>query len=149
TLCKQHLAHAPRYLLTNTGNANAGTGQPGMQAALRTCEAFAGLEQSAHQKFWPSTTGVTVELLPPDKIIAVLPPAIETIAEDHWAAAAEGIMTTDTLPQGASRQISLQGQTVTITGISKGAGMIRPNMATMLGYVATDARVAQPVLQHM
>ena len=149
TLCKQHMGSAPRYLLTNTGNANAGSGKPGMQAALRTCEALAELGQVQTEQVMPFSTGVIGELLPADKIIAVLPQALENLAADNWPAAAEGIMTTDTLPKGASRQITLAGQTVTVTGISKGAGMICPNMATMLGYVATDARVAQPVLQHM
>ena len=149
TLCKRHMGNAPRYLLTNTGNANAGSGKPGMEAALRTCEALAGLVQVQSGQILPFSTGVIGEVLPADKIIAVLPQALDNLAEDNWADAAEGIMTTDTLPKGASRQIQLGGQTITITGISKGAGMIRPNMATMLGYVATDARVAQPVLQHM
>ena len=149
TLCKQHMGSAPRYLLTNTGNANAGSGKPGMQAALRTCAALAELGQVQTEQVLPFSTGVIGELLPADKIIAVLPQALENLAADNWPAAAEGIMTTDTLPKGASRQITLAGQTVTVTGISKGAGMICPNMATMLGYVATDARVTQPVLQHM
>ena len=129
TLCKQHLPSGPRYLLVNTGNANAGTGKPGMEAALRTCEALAGLTGVEPVRVLPFSTGVIGELLPADKIIAVLPQALADLAEGNWARAAEGIMTTDTLP--------------------KGAGMIRPNMATMLGYVATDARVTQPVLQHM
>lgn len=149
TLCKQHMGNAPRYLLINTGNANAGTGKPGMQAAQRTCDALANLTQVEPGQILPFSTGVIGELLPADKIIAVLPQALGDLAEDNWSVAAEGIMTTDTLPKGVSRQISLAGQMVTITGISKGAGMIRPNMATMLGYVATDARVSQPALQHM
>ena len=149
TLCKQRMDNTPRYLLTNTGNANAGTGKPGMQAALQTCEALADLVQVEPEQILPFSTGVIGELLPADRIIAVLPQALENLTEDNWADAAEGIMTTDTLPKGVSRQISLAGETVTITGISKGAGMIRPNMATMLGYVATDAPVAQPVLQQM
>lgn len=149
TLCKQHLQQAPRYLLVNTGNANAGTGKPGMAAALETCAALAELAAVQPAQILPFSTGVIGELLPVEKIIAVLPQALANLDEDNWATAAEGIMTTDTLPKGASRQITLAGQTVTITGISKGAGMIRPNMATMLGYVATDAKVAQPVLQQM
>ena len=149
TLCKQHLQQAPRYLLVNTGNANAGTGKPGMAAALETCAALAELTAVQPAQILPFSTGVIGELLPVEKIIAVLPQALANLDEDNWATAAEGIMTTDTLPKGASRQITLAGQTVTITGISKGAGMIRPNMATMLGYVATDAKVAQPVLQQM
>ncbi|AQZ94760.1 bifunctional glutamate N-acetyltransferase/amino-acid acetyltransferase ArgJ [Halopseudomonas phragmitis] len=149
TLCKQHLAHHPRYLLVNTGNANAGTGKPGMQAAVRTCEALAELVQVGPEQVLPFSTGVIGELLPADKIIAVLPQALANLAEGNWVEAAEGIMTTDTLPKGCSRQISLGGQTVTITGISKGAGMIRPNMATMLGYIATDAKIAPPLLQRL
>ena len=149
TLCKQHLGNAPRYLLINTGNANAGSGKPGMQAALTTCEALAQLTHVELGQILPFSTGVIGEVLPADKIIAVLPQALADLSEGNWAAAAEGIMTTDTLPKGASRQITLSDQTITITGISKGAGMIRPNMATMLGYIATDARMAQPVLQQM
>lgn len=103
----------------------------------------------APEQILPFSTGVIGELLPVDKIVPVLPDALANLSETHWADAATGIMTTDTLPKGASRQISIDGQTVTVTGISKGAGMIRPNMATMLGYIATDARVAQPVLQQL
>ncbi|MFT6463659.1 bifunctional glutamate N-acetyltransferase/amino-acid acetyltransferase ArgJ [Halopseudomonas sp.] len=147
TLCREHIQHAPRYLLVNTGNANAGTGKPGMQAALQTCAALAQLTQVQAQQVLPFSTGVIGELLPATKVIAALPAALDNLDANHWAQAAEGIMTTDTLPKGASRQINLDGQTITITGISKGAGMIKPNMATMLGYIATDAKVAQPVLQ--
>lgn len=149
TLCRQHLDRSPRYLLVNTGNANAGTGKPGMQAALKTCSALADLVQVSGENILPFSTGVIGELLPADKIIGALPAALEDLDENNWAQAAEGIMTTDTLPKGASRQISLAGQTITVTGISKGAGMIKPDMATMLGYIATDARVARPVLQNM
>lgn len=147
TLAKQHLPSSPRYLLVNTGNANAGTGKPGMQAAIRTCEALAGLTGVATEQVLPFSTGVIGELLPADKVIGALPAALENLSEGHWAQAAEGIMTTDTLPKGASRQITLGGKTVTITGISKGAGMIKPDMATMLGYIATDANVSAQVLQ--
>lgn len=149
TLCRQHLGQSPRYLLVNTGNANAGTGKPGMQAALKTCSALADLVKVSGEQILPFSTGVIGELLPADKVIAALPAALENLNEGNWAQAAEGIMTTDTLPKGASRQITLAGQTVTVTGISKGAGMIKPNMATMLGYIATDARIAQPVLQNL
>lgn len=149
TLCRQRLAHAPQYLLVNTGNANAGTGKPGMQAALRTCEALAELTGVQAEQVLPFSTGVIGEILPADKIIAALPQALADLDENHWAVAAEGIMTTDTLPKGCSRQVSIGGAQVTVTGISKGAGMIRPNMATMLGYVATDAKIAQPLLQQM
>tara|TARA_R110000796_G_scaffold63377_4_gene146584 strand:+ start:13956 stop:15173 length:1218 start_codon:yes stop_codon:yes gene_type:complete len=147
TLCREHIQHAPRYLLVNTGNANAGTGKPGMQTALSTCEALASLTGVQTKQVLPFSTGVIGELLPSAKVIGALPAALENLSADHWAQAAEGIMTTDTLPKGASRQITLAGQTITVTGISKGAGMIRPNMATMLGYIATDAKIAQPVLQ--
>lgn len=147
TLCREHIQHAPRYLLVNTGNANAGTGKPGMQAALQTCEALAQLTGVQADQVLPFSTGVIGELLPAAKVISALPAALENLDANHWAQAAEGIMTTDTLPKGVSRQITLAGQMVTITGISKGAGMIKPDMATMLGYIATDAKVAQPLLQ--
>ncbi|HDZ56618.1 MAG TPA: bifunctional glutamate N-acetyltransferase/amino-acid acetyltransferase ArgJ [Pseudomonas xinjiangensis] len=146
-LAKQNLSTSPRYFLINTGNANAGTGKPGMQAAIRTCEALAGLANVASEQVLPFSTGVIGELLPAEKVIGALPAALDNLSADNWPQAAEGIMTTDTLPKGASRQLRLSGQTVTITGISKGAGMIRPNMATMLGYIATDAKVSQSVLQ--
>jgi len=149
TLTRQHLSSSPRYLLVNTGNANAGTGKPGMQAAISTCDALAGLCGVNPNQVLPFSTGVIGELLPATKVIDAMPAALADLAESNWAIAAEGIMTTDTQPKGSSRQIELSGQTVTITGISKGAGMIRPNMATMLGYIATDAKVAQPVLQQM
>ncbi|GAA6131001.1 bifunctional glutamate N-acetyltransferase/amino-acid acetyltransferase ArgJ [Halopseudomonas sabulinigri] len=149
TLTRQHLSCSPRYLLVNTGNANAGTGKPGMQAAVSTCEALGHLVGVDAQQVLPFSTGVIGELLPAAKVIDAMPAALADLSEGNWAVAAEGIMTTDTQPKGSSRQITLAGETVTITGISKGAGMIRPNMATMLGYVATDARVAQSVLQHM
>ncbi|WP_150303196.1 bifunctional glutamate N-acetyltransferase/amino-acid acetyltransferase ArgJ [Pseudomonas saliphila] len=149
TLAKQRLQSAPRYLLVNTGNANAGTGKPGMQAAQQTCEALAELVKVAPEQVLPFSTGVIGELLPADKVISALPAALEDLSPDNWAAAASGIMTTDTLPKGASRQLQLAGQTVTITGISKGAGMIKPNMATMLAYVATDAKITRPVLQSL
>ena len=149
TLCRQRLAGSPQYLLVNTGNANAGTGKPGMQAAERTCEALAEKVGCEAAQVLPFSTGVIGELLPADKVIAALPAALADLAEDNWANAAEGIMTTDTQPKGCSRRIEIAGQVITITGISKGAGMIRPNMATMLGYVATDAPVAQPLLQSL
>lgn len=149
TLTRKHLSSSPRYLLVNTGNANAGTGKPGMQAALSTCEALASLCSVKPEQVLPFSTGVIGELLPAAKVIDALPAALADLAEGNWAVAAEGIMTTDTQPKGSSRQIMLAGQTITITGISKGAGMIRPNMATMLGYVATDAKVAQPLLQQI
>ena len=148
-LAKQRAQGAVRYLLTNTGNANAGTGEPGMQAAIRSCASLAALAGVEADAILPFSTGVIGELLPVDKIEAVLPAALADLDENHWAEAATGIMTTDTLPKGASRQFEHDGVTITVTGISKGAGMIRPNMATMLGYIATDAKVAQPVLQDL
>ena len=138
-LCREHLAQCqPRYFLINTGNANAGTGAPGMQAARRCCEqlaADAGVEVAA---VLPFSTGVIGELLPVDKICAVTRQALAELTGDDWEKVARGIMTTDTRPKAASRQLQLQGRKVTLTGITKGAGMIKPNMATMLGYVLTD-----------
>tara|TARA_Y100001949_G_scaffold176635_1_gene191070 strand:+ start:17319 stop:18536 length:1218 start_codon:yes stop_codon:yes gene_type:complete len=148
-LAKQRTQGTVRYLLTNTGNANAGTGEPGMQAAIRSCASLAALAGVDAEAILPFSTGVIGELLPVEKIEAALPAALADLDENHWAEAATGIMTTDTLPKGASRQFEHEGVTVTVTGISKGAGMIRPNMATMLGYIATDAKVAQSVLQDL
>ena len=148
-LAKQRVQGAVRYFLTNTGNANAGTGEPGMQAAIRSCASLATLAGIDEKAILPFSTGVIGELLPVDKIEAALPAALADLSENNWAEAASGIMTTDTLPKGASRQFEHQGVTVTVTGISKGAGMIRPNMATMLGYIATDAKVSQAVLQDL
>jgi glutamate N-acetyltransferase/amino-acid N-acetyltransferase len=148
-LARQRVKGESRYLLTNTGNANAGTGQPGLVAAGQTCAALAQLTGVDEQAILPFSTGVIGEPLPVEKIIAALPAALADLSEQHWAEAATGIMTTDTLPKGASRQFVHDGVTITVTGISKGAGMIRPNMATMLGYIATDAKVAPAVLQDL
>ncbi|MCI3946981.1 bifunctional ornithine acetyltransferase/N-acetylglutamate synthase [Pseudomonas syringae] len=148
-LAKQRVQGTVRYLLTNTGNANAGTGEPGLAAARRTCEALAQLTGVDASAVLPYSTGVIGEPLPVEKIEGALQAALDDLSVDNWAAAATGIMTTDTLPKGASRQFTHDGVTVTVTGISKGAGMIRPNMATMLGYIATDAHVAQSVLQDL
>jgi len=148
TLSKQHLAQgAPRYLLTNTGNANAGTGAEGMADALSCCQALAQLTGQPLTAVLPFSTGVIGEKLPVDKIVAALPAALEQLSEQGWEDAAHGIMTTDTRPKGATRTLQIGGQAVTISGISKGAGMICPNMATMLAYVATDAKVVQADLQ--
>ncbi|MGI0766437.1 bifunctional glutamate N-acetyltransferase/amino-acid acetyltransferase ArgJ [Pseudomonas aeruginosa] len=167
TLAKQRFLGEVRYLLTNTGNANAGTGAAGLAAppapranlgalggaglaaAAQTCAKLAELAGVAETSVLPYSTGVIGEPLPVAKIEAALPAALADLAEDRWAEAAAGIMTTDTLPKGASRQFVHDGVTVTVTGISKGAGMIKPNMATMLGYIATDAKVAQGVLQDL
>ncbi|MDF2444992.1 MAG: bifunctional glutamate N-acetyltransferase/amino-acid acetyltransferase ArgJ [Moraxellaceae bacterium] len=146
-LCRDHLGKAtPRYLVINTGNANAGTGAVGMENAVASCRALAGLTNVAIEQVLPFSTGVIGEHLPVDRLAAALPAALAKLDENAWADAASGIMTTDTRPKGASERVSVGGHTFTVTGISKGAGMIRPNMATMLGYVATDAAVAQPVL---
>lgn len=148
TLSRKHLAEkAPRYLLINTGNANAGTGKRGMDDALACCQALAQQAGVSVAEVLPYSTGVIGEPLPVQKIVGALPEALASTADNRWAEAASGIMTTDTRPKGASVQVDLGGHTVTISGISKGAGMIRPNMATMLGFIATDARIAPDVLQ--
>jgi len=146
-LAKQRVQGTVRYLLTNTGNANAGTGAPGLAAAERTCAKLAELTGVDASAVLPFSTGVIGEPLPVEKIEGALQAALDNLSENHWAEAATGIMTTDTLPKGASRQFQHEGVTITVTGISKGAGMIRPNMATMLGYIATDAKVAPHVLK--
>jgi len=138
-----------RALLINTGNANAGTGQTGLADANATCDALAALLGCEAAQILPFSTGVILEPLPVSRITAGLPAALANQKEDNWLAAAETIMTTDTQPKAASRTVIIDGETITLTGISKGAGMIRPNMATMLGYLATDAGVAQLVLEQM
>jgi len=152
TLCKEHLASGNeiRALVVNTGNANAGTGESGMQHAKQTCEALANLlgTQSASQ-ILPFSTGVILEPLPLERVIAGLPACILNLKEDNWLNAAEAIMTTDIVAKGYSKQISLGGKLITITGISKGSGMIHPNMATMLGYIATDAAISQAGLEEI
>ncbi|MBD9396214.1 bifunctional glutamate N-acetyltransferase/amino-acid acetyltransferase ArgJ [Pseudomonas sp. PDM11] len=148
-LAKKRVSGSVRYLLTNTGNANAGTGEPGLQNAMRTCASLAKLAGVDESEVLPFSTGVIGEPLPVEKIEGALQAALDNLSESNWADAATGIMTTDTLPKGASRQFIHEGVTVTVTGISKGAGMIKPNMATMLGYIATDAKVAQGVLQDL
>jgi glutamate N-acetyltransferase / amino-acid N-acetyltransferase len=154
-VCKAHLealhvASGPiRALLINTGNANAGTGDAGLANANATCAALADLLACEPSQILPFSTGVILEPLPVDRINAGLPQAIARLDANNWYNAAEAIMTTDTQPKAASRTVLINGQTITLTGISKGAGMIKPNMATMLGFVATDAKVAQPVLEHM
>ncbi|RCX11779.1 bifunctional glutamate N-acetyltransferase/amino-acid acetyltransferase ArgJ [Extensimonas vulgaris] len=135
-----------RALLVNTGNANAGTGADGMVRAHATCIALARLLDIAPAQVLPFSTGVIMEPLPHERLIAALPAALADAAPDHWARAAEGIMTTDTVPKAFSTQLRLGAATVSVTGISKGAGMIRPNMATMLGFLATDACIAPALL---
>ncbi len=148
-LCREHLAAGAgvRAIVVNTGNANAGTGADGLARARRTCDALASKLGVAAAQVLPFSTGVIMETLPVERIEAGLPAALAALKADGWGEAAEGIMTTDTLPKAASRRASVGGKPVHVTGISKGAGMIRPNMATMLGFMATDAAVAPPLLQ--
>ena len=149
-LCKKHLSQTnPRYFLVNTGNANAGTGEQGLQDALQCCEQLAKLSDVEVEKVLPFSTGVIGEKLPVKSITGHLNQALEALSEDNWLDSAEGIMTTDTRPKLASRQIDIDGKKITISGISKGAGMIRPDMATMLAFIATDARVETNLLQKM
>ena len=149
-VAKQHLSNVtPRYLVVNTGNANAGNGPQGLVDASLTCQDLAELVNCNEQEVLPFSTGVIGEVLPVDTLIQGLPNALSSLSEDGWADAAEGIMTTDTYPKAVSRQIEYQGEMVAITGIAKGAGMIKPNMATMLAYVATDLAIESDVLQQM
>ncbi|MBI1890021.1 MAG: bifunctional glutamate N-acetyltransferase/amino-acid acetyltransferase ArgJ [Burkholderiales bacterium] len=154
-VCKAHLEGVRisesgiRALVINTGNANAGTGEAGLVNANATCSALAELLGCATSQILPFSTGVILEPLPVDRIKAGLPQAIANLQEDNWYKAAEAIMTTDTQPKAASRTVAINGAQITLTGISKGAGMIKPNMATMLGFLAMDARVTQSVLDHM
>lgn len=146
-IAKANLAHAPRWLLINSGNANAGTGELGMQDALSSCAELAKLTGDAPNQVLPFSTGVIGQRLPIAKLTAALPDAVRHLHSDNWDKAAKAIMTTDTFPKGVSKVIEIAGETITINGISKGAGMIQPNMATMLGFLATDAKIAQPLLQ--
>ena len=150
-ISREHLASGQpiRAMVINTGNANAGTGADGLARARSTCIALARQLSVAPEQILPFSTGVIMEPLPNDRIEAGLPAAIADAQPGHWARAAEGIMTTDTLPKAFSVQVQIGGATVSITGISKGAGMIRPNMATMLGFLATDACVAPAVMQQL
>ena len=148
-VCREHLAanFGVRALLINTGNANAGTGQDGLVRTRATCIALARELNLAPEQILPFSTGVIMETLPVDRIEAGLPAAVADATPNHWLRAAEGIMTTDTVPKAFSQQVEIGGATVTVTGISKGAGMIRPNMATMLGFLATDARIDAALVQ--
>lgn len=148
-LSQQQAGQPIRAMVINTGNANAGTGADGLARARSTCIALARQLSVAPEQILPFSTGVIMEPLPNDRIEAGLPAAIADAQPGHWARAAEGIMTTDTLPKAFSAQAQIGGTTVSITGISKGAGMIRPNMATMLGFLATDACVAPAVMQQL
>ncbi|WP_297528566.1 bifunctional glutamate N-acetyltransferase/amino-acid acetyltransferase ArgJ [Thiohalobacter sp.] len=147
-VAREHLgAAAPRYLVINSGNANAGTGAPGLADARRTCAELATRAGVDASEVLPFSTGVIGEPLPMERLIGGLDPALAALREDAWLEAAAGIMTTDTLPKGVSRTLEIRGQTITVTGIAKGAGMIRPDMATMLAFVATDAAVPRERLQ--
>ncbi len=150
-VCREHLekGSAIRALVINTGNANAGTGQDGLIRARQTCTALAQRLGLSADEILPFSTGVIMEPLPVDRIVAGLPAAIADAAENNWLRAAHGIMTTDTAPKAFGAQVRLGGALVSITGISKGAGMIRPNMATMLGFMATDACVSQKLMQQL
>jgi glutamate N-acetyltransferase/amino-acid N-acetyltransferase len=146
-IARDHLIHEPRWILVNSGNANAGTGKQGLQDAYASCAALAGEVEGTAQQVLPFSTGVIGEPLPVAKLTAALPKAVANLHDSHWDKAARAIMTTDTFAKGASMIIEIAGQPVTLTGISKGAGMIQPNMATMLAYVATDAKISQALLQ--
>jgi len=153
-VCREHLAQQStgrgiRAMVINTGNANAGTGQDGLARARSTCAALAKHLNLHAEQVLPFSTGVIMEPLPHERIEAGLPAALADAREDNWLRAAEGIMTTDTVPKAFGAQVVIGGVTVSVTGISKGAGMIRPNMATMLGFMATDARVNQAAMQQL
>ena len=150
-VCREHLTQPSgiRALLVNTGNANAGTGADGLARARRSCASLAAHLGLAAEQVLPFSTGVIMETLPVERIEAGIPAALADLAPTHWAEAAQGIMTTDTVAKAASRRISLAGKPVHITGIAKGAGMIRPNMATMLGFIATDASIAPALMQRL
>jgi glutamate N-acetyltransferase / amino-acid N-acetyltransferase len=151
SLCKQHLARtrSSRYLLINSGNANAATGQTGLDNARACCRAVAEACAVEIEEVLPFSTGVIAEQLAVEPITGAIPDLVGKLEADGWLAAAEAIMTTDTLPKAISVQLAIDGQPVTITGIAKGSGMIKPDMATMLTYVATDARIAQQELDDM
>ena len=147
-IAKRHLsAAASRYFVVNTGNANAGTGEQGLLDSLSSCHSLASLTAVDVNQILPFSTGVIGESLPVEKIAVALPQAIAALDDDAWLLAAEGIMTTDTRPKAASTQIQYDGKTISITGIAKGAGMLKPNMATMLAYIATDAAIETSLLQ--
>ncbi len=147
-VAKAHLNTAPRWLLINSGNANAGTGKQGMQDALSSCQAVADVVNGQIHQVLPFSTGVIGQSLPIAKMTAALPKAFLNLNENNWEKAARAIMTTDTFPKGVSEIITVDGELITITGIAKGSGMIHPNMATLLSFIATDAKISQPLLQN-
>ncbi|EAR07407.1 bifunctional glutamate N-acetyltransferase/amino-acid acetyltransferase ArgJ [Reinekea blandensis] len=151
TVAKQHLASDKpiRFLVINTGNANAGTGQQGIDDAIETCNRLAAMRSLEPEQVLPFSTGVIGEYLPMHAIVNGLPQALSSLMTDNWLEAAQGILTTDTRVKGASRQFEFEGETITVTGIAKGSGMIKPNMATMLAFVATDAKVSDALVQQI
>jgi len=149
TVCKNHLPGDIRYLIVNSGNANACTGEQGLADAIASCAKIAEISGTKTEQVLPFSTGVIGELLPMENLLAGIPEAMAALEEDAWKQAARAIMTTDTRPKGASEQIEIDGHTITVTGIAKGSGMIRPDMATMLAYIATDADICSNVLQDM
>lgn len=150
-VCREHLRTNTQFrgLVVNAGNANCGTGERGLQAARATCVAAARVLKCDPEAILPFSTGVILEHLPVDRIEAALPSCVASLGADNWADAAQAIMTTDTVPKAASRVVSIGGRNVSVTGIAKGVGMLQPNMATMLAFIATDAAVEQTVLQQM
>ena len=146
-VAKANLAHQPRWLLVNSGNANAGTGRAGMEAALASCGFVAGLTGGNADRVLPFSTGVIGQLLPVEKIRTALPAAHQQLAESHWEKAARAIMTTDTFPKGVSESVEIGGHPITINGIAKGAGMIQPDMATLLVFLGCDATITPGLLQ--
>lgn len=146
-VARDNLTHAPRWLLINSGNANAGTGEQGMRDAFMSCAKLADLVGGDANQVLPFSTGVIGQPLPVDKVVTALPEAIRNLSLSNWDKAARAIMTTDTFAKGVSEVITIEGQPITINGIAKGAGMIQPNMATMLAFIATDAKISQALLQ--
>jgi glutamate N-acetyltransferase/amino-acid N-acetyltransferase len=146
-VAKANLSHSPRWLLINSGNANAGTGDQGMQDALKCCAKLANGVAGQADQVLPFSTGVIGQSLPVAKIVSALPAAISNLSLANWEKSARAIMTTDTFPKGVSEVITIEGQPIVINGIAKGAGMIQPNMATMLAFIATDAKISQTLLQ--
>lgn len=147
-VARENLAHSPRWLLINSGNANAGTGKQGLLDARQCCADVAQVVAGTADQVLPFSTGVIGQALPVAKITAILDSAFKQLAEDHWTEAAKAIMTTDTFPKGVSTVLEIEGKSLTITGIAKGAGMIQPDMATMLAFIATDAKLSQTLLQN-
>ena len=150
-LCRQHLKAGAdiRALIINAGNANCGTGEQGLQAAQATCKAVGLALQCAPEQVLPFSTGVILEHLPVEKIVAAVPQAVASLAEGNWCEAAAAIMTTDTVAKAVSQRVKIDGSVITVTGIAKGVGMLQPNMATMLAYMATDACIEQPLLNKL